>query len=153
MKHTILIVDDYPKNLQILAALLYENNYNVEVASSGKNAIKWLDNTTFDTILLDIMMPELDGFETCKIIKSNPKYEHIPIIFLTAKNDIDSIEKGFDVGGVDYITKPFNQKELLIRIKTQIELKTSKDKLINVNNWLNDKVEEKTFVDRPWRCW
>jgi len=144
MNSTILIVDDNPKNLQVLAALLFEKNYNVEVASSGKDAIKWTENSEFDAILLDIMMPEMNGFETCRIIKSNNKNENIPIIFLTARHDIESIEEGFEAGGVDYITKPFNQSELLVRLKTHIELKKSREKLIDVNKWLNSEVESKT---------
>ena len=83
MKHKVLIVDDNPKNLQVIAATLSENNYQVEVALSGKAALVWLENTSFDIILLDIMMPEMDGYETCKAILSNPKNKNIPIIFLT----------------------------------------------------------------------
>lgn len=144
MNSTVLIVDDNPKNLQVLTVLLYQNNFNVEVAHSGFDALKWIEKTDFDAILLDIMMPEMNGFETCRKIKSNSKYENIPIIFLTARNDIESIEEGFKEGGIDYITKPFNQSELLVRLKTHIDLKKSKEKLIDVNQWLNAEVEKKT---------
>ncbi|WP_212218923.1 hybrid sensor histidine kinase/response regulator [Carboxylicivirga linearis] len=145
MKSSVLIVDDNPKNLQVLAALLFDNNYEVEIASSGKDAITWTEKRAFDAILLDIMMPEMNGFETCKVIKSNKKTDHIPIIFLTARHDVESIEEGFIAGGIDYITKPFNQSELLIRLKTHIELKKSKEKLIDVNSWLNTEVDKKTI--------
>ncbi len=146
MKHKILVVDDNPKNLQVVAALLSENNYFVEVALNGKNAIKWVEDTKFDAILLDIMMPELSGFETCKIIKETPLNKNVPIIFLTARNDSDSIAEGFKVGGVDYISKPFNHSELLIRLSTQIELMHSREKLMDLNKWLQKEVDKKTFA-------
>ncbi len=144
MKHRVLVVDDNPKNLQVVAALLSENNYFVEVALSGKNAIKWVEDTKFDAILLDIMMPELSGFETCKIIKETPLNKNVPIIFLTARNDSESIAEGFKVGGVDYISKPFNHSELLIRLSTQIELMHSREKLMDLNRWLQKEVDKKT---------
>ncbi len=146
MKHKVLIVDDNPKNLQVIAATLSENNYQVEVALSGKAALVWLENTSFDIILLDIMMPEMDGYETCKAILSNPKNKNIPIIFLTARNDIESVTSGFKSGGVDYVTKPFNNAELLARLATHIELKEAKEKLIDVNNWLETEVNRKTIA-------
>ena len=94
---------------------------------TGKGAIKWLDKDKFDAILLDVMMPELSGFETCKLIKQNRLFKDIPILFLTARNDVDSVTEGFKVGGVDYIYKPFNHNELLVRINTHVELKLAKD--------------------------
>ncbi len=140
----ILVVDDNPKNLQVVAALLTENNYLVEVALNGGTAIKWLRNTSFDAILLDVMMPDMDGFTTCELIKKDIKNANIPIIFLTARHDIESISDGFTKGGVDYITKPFNQQELLIRLKTHIELKESREKLLDLNGWLQSEVQKKT---------
>ncbi len=145
MNDRVLVVDDNPKNLQIIAALLSENNYSVEVALNGTSAIKWLEVEPFDAVLLDIMMPVLNGFETCDIIKENPDNANIPIIFLTARQDIESITEGFEKGGVDFITKPFNQKELLVRLSTHIELKKSREKLIDVNGWLSSEVEKKTI--------
>lgn len=144
MKQKILVVDDNPKNLQVVAALLNENNYQVEVATSGKIALLWLNTNKFDAILLDVMMPEMDGFETCKRIKKNPVNESTPIIFLTARHDIDGLTDGFKVGGVDYITKPFNQDELLARLSTHIELKLAREKLSKVNQWLAQEVDKKT---------
>ena len=128
MSDRVLVVDDNPKNLQVIAALLSENNYKVEVALNGTTAIKWLKSETFDAILLDIMMPEMNGFETCEIIKQDRTNENVPVIFLTARHDIESITEGFEKGGVDFITKPFNQKELLVRLGTHIELKKNKRK-------------------------
>ncbi|TRX72058.1 hybrid sensor histidine kinase/response regulator [Carboxylicivirga sp. M1479] len=143
--YTVLIVDDNPKNLQVLATLLSQNNYNIEVANSGKAALSWLNDHEFDAVLLDIMMPEMDGYETCRQIKRNKEWSEIPVIFLTAREDIESITMGFQVGGVDYLTKPFNHDELLARLATHIELKESRQKLANVNQWLNQEVEKKTL--------
>jgi len=144
MERKVLVVDDNPKNLQVVAALLSDNGYKVEVALDGKGAIKWLDKDKFDAILLDVMMPELSGFETCKLIKQNRLFKDIPILFLTARNDVDSVTEGFKVGGVDYIYKPFNHNELLVRINTHVELKLAKEKLMNMNIWLQTEVENKT---------
>lgn len=145
MNDRILIVDDNPKNLQILAALLAENDYSVEVALNGASAIKWLQMASFDAVLLDVMMPETNGFETCEIIKKNPEHANIPVIFLTARTDIESVTEGFESGGVDFITKPFNQKELLARLSTHIELKKSREKILDINGWLASEVEKKTL--------
>jgi DNA-binding response OmpR family regulator len=125
----ILIVDDNPKNLQILGNILHEENYEVEFAINGETALEWIEKTDFDLILLDIMMPELDGFEVCERMKNNPEKREIPIIFLTAKTDTDSLVKGFETGCVDYITKPFNRKELLARVSTQITIKKQRDEI------------------------
>lgn len=126
---SILIVDDNPKNLQILGNYLQQEGYKVEFALDGKSALKWIKKTEFDLILLDIMMPVMDGFEVCRILKSDPLYQKIPIIFLTAKTDTESIVNGFDVGAVDYVIKPFKQKELIARVKTQIEIKRGRDEI------------------------
>ena len=125
----ILIVDDNPKNLQILGNYLRNEKYKVEFALDGESALDWVERTEFDLILLDIMMPGMDGFEVCRILKSDPVNKKIPVIFLTAKVDTDSIVNGFDLGAVDYVIKPFNQKELIARVKTQIEIKRSRAKI------------------------
>jgi CheY-like chemotaxis protein/serine phosphatase RsbU (regulator of sigma subunit) len=126
----ILIVDDVPRNLQLLAAILKEENkYEVAAATSGDSALKIVDNVLPDLILLDIMMPGMDGFEVCRRLKASPSTRDIPVVFLTAKAGLKDIVKGFQLGGVDYITKPFNGTELLARVQTHIELKQSKEKL------------------------
>jgi phosphoserine phosphatase RsbU/P len=125
----ILIVDDNPKNLQVLGNYIKKEGYRVEFALDGKSALDWIKQMEFDLILLDIMMPGLDGFEVCRILKSDPVKHKIPVIFLTAKVDTESIVNGFDLGGVDYIIKPFNQKELIARVKTHIEIKRSRDEI------------------------
>lgn len=125
-KPLILTVDDNPQNLQLLGKLLSENGYDVGVALSGVQALNFVNNNNPDLILLDIMMPGIDGYDVCRTIKSNIKTRHIPIIFITAKTETDDIVKGFDAGGVDYVTKPFNTRELLARVKTHVEMKILK---------------------------
>lgn len=126
---SVLIVDDNVKNLQVLGGFLRNEGLMVEFALDGMSALNWLDKKEFDLILLDIIMPVMDGFEVCRIIKSDPVKQKIPIIFLTAKVDTESIVNGFDVGGIDYVIKPFNQKELIARVKTQIEIKRGRDEI------------------------
>jgi sigma-B regulation protein RsbU (phosphoserine phosphatase) len=125
----VLIVDDNPKNLQILGNYLQNEGYQVEFALDGNSALDWIKRTEFDLVLLDIMMPGMDGFEVCKIIKNDQVRQKIPVIFLTAKVDTESIVKGFDLGAVDYVIKPFNQRELIARVKTQIEIKRGRDEI------------------------
>ena len=142
---TILIVDDLPKNIQVLGSVLKNQNYKLEFATNGLKALEWLEEKEFDLILLDIMMPEMDGYETCEKIRMIDKYKDTPIVFLTAKTDKDSVVKGFEVGGHDYVTKPFDANELLARVKIHLELKQAKQKLKDVNEWLEAKVEERTL--------
>lgn len=142
MHHTnykILIVDDNPSNIQLLGSILSSSGYEAEFATSGKDALEWVNTESFDIILLDIMMPEMDGYEVCNILKSNPKTKHIPVIFITAKQDTESIVKGFDVGAVDYISKPFKERELLVRLKHHLELLTAKKELEKLNSDLQEK--------------
>jgi two-component system, sensor histidine kinase ChiS len=126
---SILIVDDEPKNIQLLGNILKEEGYVFEYATSGTETLDWVSNKSFDLILLDIMMPGMDGYEVCKRLKSNPETAEILILFLSAKAEMESIVKGFDCGAVDYITKPFNKKELLVRVETHLELKKYRDHL------------------------
>ena len=115
----ILICDDTPKNIQVLGTILMDKGYQVTVAEDGTECLKMLEDVNPDLILLDVMMPYLDGYQTCEKIKSNPKFEDIPIIFLSAKNEVEDIIKGLEMGAVDYVSKPFNSLELLQRVKTQ----------------------------------
>ncbi|MBF0233514.1 MAG: response regulator [Desulfamplus sp.] len=121
---SILIVDDEPMNIQLLGNLLKDQHYKVEFATSGKEAIDWIYSYPFDLVLLDIMMPGMSGYEVCRKIKSDKTKKHIPVIFLTAMADTKDILKGFEVGGSDYITKPFQALELLARVKVHVEIKT-----------------------------
>ncbi len=150
----ILCVDDTPTNLKLLDKLLNKEGYNVSLVKNGTEALKFLQNdSSVDLILLDIMMPELDGYQVCSAIKnSKTKTAKIPIIFLTAISDIKGIKKGFEVGGVDYVTKPFNKTELLVRIKTHLNLKYYQDQeleniqkeLVFMMGTLADKHSEET---------
>ncbi len=140
----ILIVDDNPKNIQLLGNILSEKNYEIEYAQDGLEAVEIVESEDFDLILMDVMMPEMDGYEACKKIKAMKSKSEIPLIFITAKIDSDSITRGFDVGGVDYITKPFNASELIARVETHIALKISRDKIKGMNKELKKKVEERT---------
>lgn len=132
-KPLILIVDDTPKNIQVLGKTLHDIGYNVSIATSGSQALDSVKKEKPDLILLDIQMPEMDGFEVCKILKRNSDTKGIPIIFLTAVTDSDKIVEGFELGAVDYITKPFNSAELSVRVATHIEIKQSREKLKDLN--------------------
>ncbi len=125
----LLIVDDIPKNLQVLASHLSHEPYEITMATSGEAAINSVIQSKPDLILLDVSMPGLDGYQVCKKLKEDIKYSSIPILFLTAHNEIEDKLKGFEAGGVDYITKPFNQAELKARIKTHLELHHLREEL------------------------
>ena len=122
IKSTILIVDDTDINIDILLELLGER-YDILVALDGKTALDIANKEQIDLILLDIMMPEMDGYEVCERLKSSKDTQNIPVLFITAKTDEDSIERAYDIGGSDYIAKPFKPRELLARIKTQLQLR------------------------------
>lgn len=126
---TILIVDDTPENLQFLGVLLKRINYIIIEAKNGIQALELADKVNPDLILLDIMMPEMNGFEVCDSLKQNPKTKDIPVIFLTGKTEPKSVVKAFETGAVDYVTKPFTPTELLARVKTHLELRRSKKEL------------------------
>lgn len=141
----ILIVDDIPENLQLLGNVLREANYRVAFATSGKQALTILNTIVPDLILLDITMPEMDGFSVCSKIKEIEKLQNVPVLFLTAHTNKDDVVKGFELGAVDYITKPFNSQELKARIKTHLDLKKSKEKILKQYeelNTLNKELQE-----------
>lgn len=129
----ILIVDDVPKNLQVLGSILKEQPVDIAVATNGLQALKIVEGILPDLILLDVMMPELDGFETCKRLKADPRTLDIPVIFLTARTETEDVINGLKLGAVDYVTKPFNSAELLTRVHTHLDLKLSKDALREAN--------------------
>lgn len=138
----ILIVDDTPDNIQVAMNILKEDNYDLSFAMNGQEALDLVvDNPEkYDLILLDIMMPKMDGYQVCQELKSSLETRDIPIIFLTAKVDIDSISKGFSLGAVDYITKPFYADELLARVKNHLSLYHAKALLRQNNIDLESKV-------------
>jgi CheY-like chemotaxis protein len=122
-KQLILIADDNPENIKVLGNLLTSNAYDVGAVPNGEKVFEFLEQEVPDLILLDVLMPGMDGFEVCEKLKSMKKTRHIPIIFLTARNSTDDIVRGLQLGGVDYISKPFNQAELLARVSVHIEIK------------------------------
>lgn len=140
----ILIVDDNPRNVEVVASLLSGQNYEIEFASSGEEGLEWTDSTSFDLILMDIMMPGMNGYEACRKIKEKNGYKDVPVIFLTAKTDTESLAKAFDAGGVDYVSKPFRPEELLARVATHLELKQRREELKELNAHLEEKVRERT---------
>ncbi|MDQ7090570.1 MAG: response regulator [Methylococcales bacterium] len=133
-KANILIVDDLPQNLKLLAELMKGSDYYVRPVTSGRLALLAAQAIPPDLILLDINMPVMDGFETCEKLKSFEKTKHIPIIFLSANTESEAVIKGFELGAVDYITKPFNSTEVLIRVKTHLELKFTKETIVKQNH-------------------
>ncbi len=128
-KKSILIVEDNPSNIQVLGAILKKDNYDVSISMNGLEALEYLVTEKPDLILLDIMMPQMNGYEVCKILKKDKALKNIPVIFITAKSDTESIVEGFRVGAVDYVTKPFNSEELLARVRTHIELYKSREQI------------------------
>jgi len=138
LAQTILIVDDTETNIDILLELL--DGYDIAVAMDGKAALEIVNEEHIDLILLDILMPEMDGYDVCKLLKANQETKDIPVIFITAKTDENSIETAYDVGGLDYVTKPFKAKELLARVKTQLDLKSQKEFVQSVLNSLEQIV-------------
>lgn len=131
----ILIIDDVVDNIQVAMNILKEDGYDFSFATQGAEALALIEQASikFDLILLDIMMPGIDGFGVCQMLQNDPQTKEIPIIFLTAKVDIDSVSKGFTLGAVDYITKPFHAEELLARVRTHLDLYHAK-KLLQANN-------------------
>ncbi|MCI0443350.1 response regulator [bacterium] len=118
----ILVVDDTPANIQTLTAILKERGYQISVATNGRQALEVVSKIRPDLILLDVMMPEMDGFEACQKLKASAEWHDIPIIFLTAKTETDDIVHGFELGAVDYVAKPFNAHELLARVNTHLSI-------------------------------
>lgn len=136
---SILIVDDNHENLKVLGNILKDNYYNVSFTDNGAKALEIAGKLLPDLILLDVSMPGISGLETCLKLKEQELTRQIPVVFLTARTEIDDIIKGFETGAVDYVTKPFNSKELLTRVKTQIELKRNQDLLRN-------EIQERTRI-------
>jgi DNA-binding NtrC family response regulator len=122
MSARILIVDDTPANIQMLSAILRERGYQLSAATNGRQAVEAIENVRPDLVLMDVVMPDMDGYEACRHIKASPRWRDLPIIFLTAKTDSADIVRGFDAGAVDYVGKPFNGPELLARVSTHLTL-------------------------------
>jgi adenylate cyclase len=122
MKERILVVEDSPTNILALTSVLSDHGYRISAATNGRQAIDILGRVHADLILLDVMMPEMDGFETCRRIKASTRWQEIPLIFLTSKSETIDIVRGFELGAVDYVAKPFNAPELLARVDTHLAI-------------------------------
>lgn len=133
----ILLVDDTPEHIETAVTILRQNNFRVRIATNGSTAFRLIKQHQPDLILLDVYMPEMDGFEICRLIKAESDLSSIPIIFLTSSNDAESIKKGFDLGAQDYVVKPFNTSELLARVHTHIKLKKQTESLLKANHELD----------------
>ncbi len=140
----ILVVDDVPANLTLLTGILKEKGHRVRPVPSGKLAIIAVEHEPPDIILLDIMMPVMDGYEICRHLKENPKTRDIPVIFLTAKAEVEDEMKGFELGAVDYITKPISPPVVLARVQTHLRLKRMRDSLKDKNQFLDAAVQNRT---------
>jgi two-component system sensor histidine kinase/response regulator len=143
-KGTVLIVDDTPTNLELLFRHLTRSGYRVLVAKNGRIALSQAEQTRPDIILLDIMMPEMDGFETCERLKAMESTKDIPVIFMTALTDVDSKLRAFTIGAVDYVTKPFERREVLARIDTHLTVK-------RLQNNLESEIAERSKVEARLR--
>ncbi len=143
----IFLVDDQQINLQLLNIVLRDQGFELLSATSGEEAIAEIQETMPDLILLDIMMPGIDGFETCNQLKSIPTVKDIPIIFMSALTQAKDIVKGFELGGVDYITKPFEAKEVLVRINNQIKIRRLNQELNKQNEILKQEIEQRKKVE------
>jgi DNA-binding response OmpR family regulator len=123
---SVLVVDDSEFNLNLVKKILADEGYEIATATSGEEALELAFEHHYDLILLDIMMPGMDGFEVCQTLKKDKAFD-TPIIFLSAKGEVDDIVEGFKIGGVDYIAKPFRNEELIMRVRNHVQLKLARD--------------------------
>jgi signal transduction histidine kinase len=141
---SILIVDDILKNIQLLVTILSQEGYNIHFATDGQHALESLQQHDMDLILLDIMMPGMDGFEVMNRLREQREYDAVPVIFLTAKDSVEDKVRAFDLGAADYITKPFEAAEVLARIRSQLELKQARETIDLYNRHLESELERRT---------
>jgi DNA-binding response OmpR family regulator len=147
---TILLVDDTPTNLSVLVDVLQDEGFKILVATDGEMALKQTERITPDMILLDVMMPGIDGFETCRCLKSNFQTRDIPVIFLTALSDTVNKLEGFDAGAVDYITKPINSEEVLARVKTHLSIYSLRKSMQAQNKTLQQEINEHKKLEKKF---
>ncbi|RAK08124.1 response regulator receiver modulated diguanylate cyclase [Halanaerobium saccharolyticum] len=143
---TILIVDDSKLNIQVLSDILKEKSYRISLARSGRMALEFVNMKKPDLILLDIMMPEIDGFEVCSRLKADPETKNIPIIFISGLDKSKDIVKGLKAGAVDYIVKPFQKEVVLARVNTHLKLSETQRKLEKTNNELKELLKEVEYL-------
>lgn len=145
---TVLLVDDVPDNLSLLIDLLRGAGYEIRVAESGERALKQVPLVNPDIILLDVMLPGLDGFATCRRLKAEPQWKDVPVLFVTASNDLGDKIRGFEAGGVDYLTKPFHPHEVLARVSAHVQLASLRRALEQKNAELTEEVATRVEAER-----
>lgn len=148
----IHIIDDDPHTIQVLDHVLKKKGYSVESSFSGTEAFDAFNSYTPDLVLLDIIMPEMDGYQVCRLLKNDKIMANIPVIFITASHDTSELVKGFDAGAVDFISKPVNRAELLARVNTHLELKISRDIIESKNSELQQEVEIRKKVEEKFKA-
>jgi len=141
-KAVILIIDDSPTNLKILLKYLKVSGFEIHMAEHGEAGLAKLETLRPDIILLDVMMPGIDGFETCRRIKKKPEIKDIPVIFMTSLSEISDKIKGFNLGAVDYITKPFRQEEVLARVNTHLTILRQRNEILRQKEELEKALAE-----------
>jgi len=142
----VLIVDDNENNLQITAQVIHNAGYQVLLASNGVHALELATEEYPDIILLDIMMPGMDGLEVCRRLQSDENLCNIPVIFLSAMDEDESIETGLEIGGSDYVTKPFSEKVLLARLKSHIDKSRYQRRLVTLNQTLDEQIQKNILM-------
>lgn len=152
----ILIVDDIPDNIRVLSRMLADDGHQISAATNGRQALKLAESCVPDLILLDVMMPEMDGYEACAALKADPHLKSIPVIFITALADVEDESRGLALGAVDYITKPFKEVIVRLRVRTQLELKRQHDILDQLSHLdgLTGIPNRRAFdarLEREWR--
>ena len=143
---TILIVDDAPENIDVLHQTLETEDYEILVATSGERALQIVRRALPDLILLDVLMPGMNGFETCRQLKQEESTQDIPVIFITVRGETESVIEGFRVGGVDYIIKPFQQEEVLARVKTHLKISSLTRELVQRNRDLEQEIAQRKAI-------
>ena len=149
---TVLVVDDNPHNLGVISECLDTANFEVLIAKSGESALEKVTYAMPDIILLDVMMPGISGFDTCEKLKHNPATANIPVIFMTALADTDSKVRAFQLGAADYVTKPFQEAEILARVKTHLKLHQALQTVNNSNETLEEKIHQQTLTEEKLRA-
>jgi DNA-binding response OmpR family regulator len=138
----ILIVDDSPINLKVAGTILTSAGFRTHMLPQGNGVVAWAEESQPDLILMDIMMPGMDGIEVCRQLKANPKTAEIPVIFLTAKVETADLVSGFSAGGADYLTKPFKAEELIVRVRSHIKIRNLQRELLKKNATLQESLEQ-----------
>ncbi|HSO27458.1 MAG TPA: hybrid sensor histidine kinase/response regulator [Anaerolineales bacterium] len=140
--YSILIIDDSPENLRLLSRMLMDSGYQIRVANGGQRAIEAAFASPPDLVLLDVLMPDMDGYEVCRRLRADPRTGDVPVIFISALTTTEDKLHAFTAGGVDYITKPFQSREVVARVKTHLEIRTLQKQLGATNTELHNKVRE-----------